>query len=201
MELTEEKRRRILNAALGEFAKHDYKGASTDDIAAKAGISKGLLFYYYKNKLSLYLACYRCAMDLMLEQTRALRMEPGSDFFAVMERGAQAKLEITRSWPYLMDFSIRAWYSRNEAVSGAVQKLISKDTDAIYRRFFRAIDRSKFKEDVDPAYLLKMLTWMVDGYMNEKRRVEAPLDVDEMMEDYRRWAQQFRRMAYKEEYQ
>lgn len=44
MELTEEKRRRILNAALEEFAKHDYKGASTDDIAAKAGISKGLLF-------------------------------------------------------------------------------------------------------------------------------------------------------------
>ena len=44
--LPEEKRQRILNAALEAFAKHEYKKASTDDIAAKAGISKGLLFYY-----------------------------------------------------------------------------------------------------------------------------------------------------------
>lgn len=201
MELTAEKRERILNAAMEEFGRHDYKHASTDDIAARAGISKGLLFYYYKNKLSLYLACYRCAMGVMLEQTRALRMEQNSDFFEVMEQGAQKKLEITRRCPYLMDFSMRAWYSRNEAVSAVVQKLISKDVDKIYDRFFKCIDRSKFKEDVDPVYLLKMLTWMVDGYMNEKRREDGPLDVDQMMVDYRRWAQQFRKMAYKEEYQ
>ena len=174
---------------------------SSDDIAARAGISKGLLFYYYKNKLSLYLACYRCAMGVTLEQTRALRMEQGSDFFEVMEQGAQKKLEITRRWPYLMEFSVRAWYSQNEAVSDAVQRLIGKDVDKIYDRFFKCIDRSKFKEEVDPVYLLKMLTWMVDGYMNEKRRMGAPLDAEEMMADYRRWAQQLRKMAYKEEYQ
>ena len=53
--LPEEKRQRILNAALEAFAKHEYKKASTDDIAAKAGISKGLLFYYFHNKKELYL--------------------------------------------------------------------------------------------------------------------------------------------------
>lgn len=44
--LPEEKQQAIINASLEVFATHEYKRASTDDIAAKAGISKGLLFYY-----------------------------------------------------------------------------------------------------------------------------------------------------------
>lgn len=46
-ELPEEKQRAVLNAAMEVFAKYDYKKASTDLIAAKAGVSKGLLFYYF----------------------------------------------------------------------------------------------------------------------------------------------------------
>ena len=56
--LSPEKQARITNAALEVFARNDYKHASTDDIAAKAGISKGLLFYYFRNKQSLYLYLY-----------------------------------------------------------------------------------------------------------------------------------------------
>lgn len=48
--LPEEKQQAIINASLEVFATHEYKKASTDDIAAKAGISKGLLFYYFHNK-------------------------------------------------------------------------------------------------------------------------------------------------------
>ena len=45
--LPEEKRHQIINAAIEVFSKYDYKHASTDLIAAKAGISKGSLFYYF----------------------------------------------------------------------------------------------------------------------------------------------------------
>ena len=55
LELSEEKQLRILNAAMEIFAKHEYKRAVTDEIAAKAGVSKGLLVYYFKNKKSLYM--------------------------------------------------------------------------------------------------------------------------------------------------
>ena len=48
---------------------------------------------------------------------------------------------------------------------------------------------------------LNMLMWMADGYMSEKRRLGQPLDVEAIMGEYRRWADQFRRMVYKEEYQ
>lgn len=42
---------------------------------------------------------------------------------------------------------------------------------------------------------------MMTGYLQEKQRGDAPLDFEEAMEEYRRWAGIFRRYAYKEEYQ
>jgi len=45
-----EKRDRILNAAIEEFASFPFEKASTNHIVAKAGISKGLLFHYFGSK-------------------------------------------------------------------------------------------------------------------------------------------------------
>ena len=44
-ELSKEKQERIILAGMESFGKCGYKKALTDDIAKKAGISKGLLFY------------------------------------------------------------------------------------------------------------------------------------------------------------
>ena len=53
--LPEERREAIVSAAVETFGKNDYKNASTETIARRAGISKGLLFFYFKNKKELYL--------------------------------------------------------------------------------------------------------------------------------------------------
>lgn len=61
--LEEEKQLKIINAAMEVFGKNEYKKASTDLIAAKAGISKGLLFYYFHNKKELYMFIYKLYMS------------------------------------------------------------------------------------------------------------------------------------------
>lgn len=119
--LSPEKQARITNAALEVFARNDYKHASTDDIAAKAGISKGLLFYYFRNKQSLYLYLYDYALEQVRGQVLRQKLDGVTDFFELMHIGARAKLELLTRCPYLLEFSIRAFYSRGEAVSDAVQ--------------------------------------------------------------------------------
>jgi TetR/AcrR family transcriptional regulator len=47
-------RQTILAAAARLFAKSGLAGARTDDIAADAGVNKALLYYYFKDKESLY---------------------------------------------------------------------------------------------------------------------------------------------------
>jgi TetR/AcrR family transcriptional regulator len=50
----EESRAAILQAAAKEFAEHGIAGARTDAIATEAGVNKALLYYYFKDKETLY---------------------------------------------------------------------------------------------------------------------------------------------------
>ena len=191
--LSPEKQARITNAALEVFARNDYKHASTDDIAAKAGISKGLLFYYFRNKQSLYLYLYDYALEQVRGQVLRQKLDGVTDFFELMHIGARAKLELLTRCPYLLEFSIRAFYSRGEAVSDAVQARLNGDLTGSFAQYFSNIDFSKFRPGVDPAQLLRMLTWMTEGYMNEKQRAGVPLRLDH--KGLRRRARRVRRFV------
>lgn len=50
----EESRAAILKAAVAEFAEHGIAGARTDAISRAAHVNKALLYYYFKDKDSLY---------------------------------------------------------------------------------------------------------------------------------------------------
>lgn len=50
----EESRAAILRAAVEEFAEHGIAGARTDAIAREARVNKALLYYYFKDKETLY---------------------------------------------------------------------------------------------------------------------------------------------------
>jgi len=50
----EESRAAILKAAVREFAEHGIAGARTDAIAQAAHVNKALLYYYFKDKETLY---------------------------------------------------------------------------------------------------------------------------------------------------
>ena len=49
------------------FAKHAYDELSIDDVAAAAGVAKGLLYYYFRSKRGFYLATIRAEADELLE--------------------------------------------------------------------------------------------------------------------------------------
>jgi TetR/AcrR family transcriptional regulator len=53
---SDQTRSRILQAAIREFSDHGLAGARTGAIAASAGVNKALLYYYFRDKESLYTA-------------------------------------------------------------------------------------------------------------------------------------------------
>ncbi len=59
-----ERQETIMRASIEGFGRHDYKGASTEEIARRAGMSKGLLFFYFRNKSSLYVR----TLDYLMER-------------------------------------------------------------------------------------------------------------------------------------
>lgn len=205
--LDEEKKLRIINAAMKVFGEHSYKRAITDEIAYQAGISKGLLFYYFKNKKSLYLYIFQYCADVVetLLKENTSGTDSGifklDDFFERMEYGADKKITMMRTYPYILQFVMNAFYSQGEEISEDIVKQTNNIRNLEYiKSFFEGIRYDKFKEDIDPMQIMKMLTWMMEGYMHERQNLHMPLDVDEIMREFHVWKDMFRKFCYKEEF-
>ena len=53
-DLNKTKQNSMINGALKVFSRDGFRHASTDEIVAEAGISKGLLFHYFCSKSGIY---------------------------------------------------------------------------------------------------------------------------------------------------
>ena len=198
--LPQEKKDRIINAGLEVFAAHEYKYASTDDMAAKAGISKGLLFYYFKNKREFYLYLLDYAKQLVANQVADRRFWEISDFFELMEYSARRKQEVLGRNPHWIDFSVRAFYTDGNEVAQPVADLTNQTMDGMIDLYFGNVDMTKFKPEVDPRDILNMALWLTDGYMHQRQTMGQPVELEPLMAEFRKWLALLRQVAYKEEY-
>lgn len=200
LELPEEKRTAIINAGFEVFAKNEYKRASTDLIAEKSGISKGLLFYYFHNKKEFYLFLYDYARKKITEHVITGPFSEITDFFELCSYSAERKFQLLQANPYIMEFNLRAFYSQKEDITADVEKHMQNITASLLASYFKNVDFTKFKASVDPEEILQMLAWVADGYLHERQRLGAAVDYVKLREQYRIWTDLFRQIAYKEEY-
>lgn len=64
----EERRASVLEAAIADFARSGYAGTSTEDIAARAGISQPYLFQLFGTKKDLFLATFKLVSSRIVEE-------------------------------------------------------------------------------------------------------------------------------------
>jgi AcrR family transcriptional regulator len=79
---SDDRRQEILAAALREFAEHGFAGVSMVSIAARAGISKALVYQHFVSKEQLYAECLTIVGEPLLERMD-LEMGGEAEFFAV----------------------------------------------------------------------------------------------------------------------
>lgn len=86
----EQRRSAILDAALDVFAKHGYRGASIDEIAHAAGVSKALIYEHFPSKKDLHYSLLeeqvqeifeRLARSAMTDEPGQVRLRAGVDAF------------------------------------------------------------------------------------------------------------------------
>ena len=63
---TERSRIEILKSAAAAFRRRGYHGASVDEIASALEMTKGNLYYYFKNKEEILFACHEYSLDMLL---------------------------------------------------------------------------------------------------------------------------------------
>lgn len=87
----------ILDAALEVFSVYGYRGTTVDQIAAKCGLSKPNLLYYFKRKEDIYSAVLERTLTHWLAPLQAL--DPHKDPIEELTRYILAKLELTFQQP------------------------------------------------------------------------------------------------------
>lgn len=88
---------KILEAALDAFAARGHAGATVDQIAEAAGMSKPNLLYYFSGKDEIYAALLHGLLEIWLEPLRAL--DPAGDPLAEIRAYLRRKLGMARDRP------------------------------------------------------------------------------------------------------
>lgn len=112
-----EKQQAIINAGYRVFSQNSYKNSPMSEIADAAGISKSLLFHYFRNKKELYLFLWDKCAETTIEYLTEYGCYGQTALFESLERGMRAKMEIIRLYPDMGTFTIKAFYEKDEATT------------------------------------------------------------------------------------
>lgn len=92
-----EKRDVILEAALDVFSAHGFRGATIDQIAEAAGMSKPNLLYYFRGKEDIHETLIKRLLDTWLAPLR--EMDAEGDPITEIRSYIRRKLEMARDFP------------------------------------------------------------------------------------------------------
>lgn len=198
--LPQERQDLIRNSAMVEFGAGSFKKTSADAIAKRAGISKGLLFHYFKDKRELYLYLFQHAIDACMEVfLSSFQYFEERDFFLALEKGQEIKMDMVRRMPGLFRFVMRAYYERDSILTPKLRKklddVLAQSTD----QFLSRMDLHKFKDGADPKAVVRLLMLASEGLLAETGACTAE-EINALFGEYKKYADMLRQYLYKEEY-
>ncbi|MDQ0087560.1 AcrR family transcriptional regulator [Paenibacillus anaericanus] len=189
-----DRQKQIINGALKVFAASSYRQASTIDIAEEAGISKGLLFHYFKNKKELYLYLYEYCINLAINEIEGNRDIEETDFFQILMHSQRSKCKLMKEHRYMYDFLVKV-YTENDLEM--VEEIVQYSRPWIasnFRQFLDKVDTSNFKDGVDVPLLFQSIQWCSDGFMRSTLHNKS---IDEMDEEFTRILEMYKQNFYK----
>jgi AcrR family transcriptional regulator len=151
---TDTRRAQLLELGLTLFSTRAYEDIAIDDVAAAAGISKGLLYHYFRGKREFYVEVIRAA---------SLRLRRLSQPDPALAPAAQLRAAIDAHLNYVQEHgrSYAAVYRSGVAVAPEVSRILESHRGVILRYFLRSLGVSRPR----PALRAALRAWisMVEG--------------------------------------
>lgn len=183
------KQKRILNAALKEFAEKGFKQASTNKIVKEASIGKGMLFYYFKKKQDLYFYLIDYAVTTMISDFFGRINKQESDFIERLKQIAKVKLHYYDENPNISNFLATVYLNDEVELPDRLKKRLAEAVEEGNMIMFENVDKTLLRNDVDPDKVFHIIRWSIDGYQNEimqlfKGTKIAHIDLEPYWEDF-----------------
>lgn len=157
MRIREDKRDRVIQAAVRDFAAFGYAGANVNRIAREAGISVGSLYKYFPSKNDLFMFIVDLGAQIISRQVNRI-LEADIRLSSKLER----LLGLARDYSFEDPDLIRLYLVFSSDVDQERAGLIADRLEAITARAYRdlfqkAQERGEVRQDIDPGILALLL--------------------------------------------
>jgi len=172
LNLPEEKRNRIIDAAISEFEYNSYENSSINKIVKESGISKGSLYQYFDNKKGLYKYIINLIVAEKMKYITEVMENPGQhDFFTLIHDMYKSGLEFAKNNPrYVNIGNVLLFDPTSPLYQEIVKDNIGKSNEIFEKLILLAIDKGEIRKNINVKLLSHMISDMnssiVDYYRN-----------------------------------
>jgi AcrR family transcriptional regulator len=169
-----ERKQQLLDAATGLFATKGYSNTRIADICAAAGVAKGLFYWYFPTKETLFAELVR-TMRLQLRRAQAAAMDPDADPVRRIRQGTEASVVFMaehRSYFALLDV---------ERADDAVADVLRDGSEVYAADVIRLVAEAQalgLVPDADPQLVATGILGTVSSFSHALRNGRLDVDVD-----------------------
>jgi AcrR family transcriptional regulator len=181
----EDRPQEIADAAFSEFAKKGYSATRIDDVARRAGVSKGLTYLYYETKEDLFKAVVRNVVvrrvDALLDDVETTELSSEAfirgPLLTFMKRVPGSPIAV------VIRLLIAEGRRHPDLVDYYYDNVVARGLEAIRRFVRRGVERGEFNPEAAQLQPQLFLAPMMLSMIWRLVFTEKPLDTDRLMED------------------
>lgn len=188
---SEERKERVLEVGIEEFASNGYENANINVIAKKAGISIGLMYKYFSTKEDLFITCVQRGMIILDDAVDEI-IKSDDKLLIKAERLIRTTCAHSRKNANY----IRLYNEITSDKSSEMGKLIARELEGSTSKKYitaitQALAKGDVREDLDPrlfAYFFDNLLTSLQfsytcNYYKERFEIYTGVNIDEMDEE------------------
>src|SRR5579864_4013923 len=164
---SEDKRAKIIDAAMRHFAEQGYHAARVGDIAAGLGIAKGSIFQHFGSKDGLFFEVYKRAVRSFAKYLDAPAEVRESGFFEVLRYWlARTEHLVHDDWiPYRI--SLLGNYGTDLVLKREINRfLIAEDPYGTVNFVRFGLERRELRKDLDIEMMVSILDWTIERFQD-----------------------------------
>lgn len=160
----EEKRKDIVRAAYRVLSSQGYAATTIQEVALQAGVSRGLLHYYFSSKDDMLIQAIRYSFHRSMSLMSSF-FENVHTIDTLIRNIAQDFKRLLVSDPHFMNIFIEGWSvsQHSEAIAEEFKKLYQAFRSGLRDSFMELRERGIIKTDLSPEGLAFYLTALLDG--------------------------------------
>ena len=188
LDVSEERKNQILDAATQVFMQKGFDKARMDDIVEETGLSKGTLYWYFKSKYDIIISIldriFLSALERLKSQQKDSQLSASEALWQFSEEAIQDYKKMLSMMPVAYEFLALAF--RNKVVQKAFKQYMESYMNVLVPLIQRGIDSGEFRPvDATEAAIAAgaifegtILLWVYDkDLVDPERHIRAGIKI------------------------